>query len=307
MMFSHPWVLLFLSVPMVLLLWTWGWRRDRVPMPIDHAQHPKRRLLGAALGVSQGLPALLLTTAILILAGPQRMDDPRNERELTNIEICLDVSGSMGWPMATGANQVRYQVAMDAIGRFTEARRGDACGLTIFGGETVRWTPLTKDLDAIRLATPFLDPASQPIHMQSTRIGAALRACLATLSQQEEGDRMIVLVSDGQSADLGGGTATTIGAELRDAEIALYAIHIGDGEPPAQLGEVVGPTGGSVFAAHDRRALQEVFDEIDAMQSIKLKPASPTPVDWYAPFTLTGLLLLGAHLLTQLGLRAMPW
>ena len=307
MMFAHSWVLLFLAAPMVLLLWEWGWRRDRIAFPIDHARHRKRTLLSPTLRLAAGLPALLLANAILLLAGPQRLDDPRNVRELTNIEICLDVSGSMGWPISTGANQVRYEVAMDAIGRFTEARQGDACGLTIFGGETVRWTPLTKDLDAIHLATPFLDPENQPIHMRSTRIGGALRACLATLSQQEEGDRMIVLVSDGQSQDLGGGEAGRIGGELRDAEIPLFAIHIGDGEAPAQLSEVVGPTGGGVFAAHDRQALQRVFDEIDGMQKAKLKPASPKPIDWYAPFALAGFVLLGLHLLAQFGLRYTPW
>lgn len=307
MMFAHSWVLLFLAAPMLLLLWEWGWRRDRIPFPIDHAAHRPRRVLGASLKVAAGLPSLILANAIVLLAGPQRLDDPRNLRELTNIEICLDVSGSMGFPMSTGANQVRYEVAMDAIARFTEARQGDACGLTIFGGETVRWTPLTRDLDAIRLATPFLDPDSQPIHMRSTRIGGALRACLATLSQQDEGDRMIVLVSDGQSSDLNGGEAGRIGRELRDAEITLFAIHIGDGEAPGQLSEVVGPTGGSVFAAHDRRALQQVFEEIDAMQLVKLKPASPEPVDWYGPFALLGFALLGAHLLAQLGLRYTPW
>jgi Ca-activated chloride channel homolog len=307
MMFAHSWALLLLAVPVVLLLWEWGWRQDRTPFPIDHALHRKRHALGFGLRVAAGLPALLLANGVLLLAGPQRMSDARDERELTNIEICLDVSGSMGWPISTGANQVRYEVAMDAISRFTQARKGDACGLTIFGGETVRWTPLTRDLDAIRLATPFLDPKTQPAHMRSTRIGGALRACLATLTQQEEGDRMIVLISDGQSSDLGGGAAGEIGRELRDADISLFAIHIGDGEAPAQLSEVVGPTGGAVFAAHNRPALQQVFDEIDSMKLSKLKPSAPKPVDWYRPFALAGFLLLGLHLLAQFGLRYLPW
>lgn len=307
MMFAHSWVLLFLGVPLLLLLWEWGWRSDRTAFPFDHAEHRRRRVLTGTLKLAAGLPALLLADAVLVLAGPQRLDDPRDVRELTNIEICLDVSGSMGMPMSAGANQVRYEVAMDAIARFTEARQGDACGLTIFGGESVRWTPLTKDLDAIRLATPFLDPDSQPPHMNSTRIGAALRTCLATLAQQEEGDRMIVLVSDGISSDLNGGNALEVGSELRDADITLYAIHIGDGEAPGQLHEVVGPTGGAVFAARDRSALQRVFDEIDDMEPAELKPASPKPVDWYGPFALAGLALLALHLLAQFGLRWMPW
>ena len=43
------------------------------------------------------------------------------------------------------------------------------------------------------------------------------------------------------------------------------------------------------------------------MQKAKLKPASPKPIDWYAPFALAGFVLLGLHLLAQFGLRYTPW
>ncbi len=307
MLFLHPWVLLFLLLPILLLLWEGAWRQDTTALPFDHAAHRRRRVLGGLLRGASVLPALLLAVAVVLLAGPQRMGGPRQIRELTNIEICLDVSGSMGWPLARGANLVRYEAAMEAIAAFTDQRRGDACGLTIFGGETIRWTPLTKDLDAIRQATPFLDPTRQPPHMRSTRIGGALRACLATLSQEEDGDRMIVLVSDGESQDLGGGEAGKVGRELSDADISLFAIHIGDGDAPAQLYEVVGPTGGHVYAAHDSSGLEQIFAHIDEMQPAKLKPASPQPLEWYFPFAVTGLILLSLHGCALLGLRWTPW
>ena len=45
-------------------------------------------------------------------------------------------------------------------------------------------------------------------------IGLALRHCSDTLSEREEGDRMIILVSDGQSFDLSGGQDEVIAEEL---------------------------------------------------------------------------------------------
>ena len=51
--------------------------------------------LAAVLRLAESLPAALLAIAILILAGPQKWDEPRSKRVLTNIEFCVDVSGSM--------------------------------------------------------------------------------------------------------------------------------------------------------------------------------------------------------------------
>lgn len=43
----------------------------------------------------------------------------------------------------------------------------------------------------------------------------------------ETGDRMIILISDGQSADLGNGQEEEVGKELLQNRICVYSIHIG--------------------------------------------------------------------------------
>jgi Ca-activated chloride channel homolog len=151
MTFLYPWALLFLCVP-VLLFWTVIGRRPGVVMPFDHQSHGSRgRWLRWGLGM-----------AIVMLARPQMLKQPRAERLLTNVQICMDVSGSM-----SGG---RYRMASKAITDFTTAREGDAFGLTLFGSHQIRWIPLTKDLKAIRNAMPFADPERQPIHMSGTAI-----------------------------------------------------------------------------------------------------------------------------------------
>ena len=107
MTFLHPWVLLLLAIP-VLLAWTAISRRPGVVVPFDHGPDPPpRRALQATLGVFDMVPLMLLATAIVVLAGPQTLQQPRRERSLTNIQICLDVSGSM-----TGRN---YELAAQAM------------------------------------------------------------------------------------------------------------------------------------------------------------------------------------------------
>lgn len=305
MSFEHPFALLLLAIPLLLGLREGASRRAGLLLPFDHAPLRRRRLLFGLLLGAQLLPYLLLAVVVLLLAGPRQLASSRVQREVTNIEICLDVSGSMGWSMGRG--RTRYEGAMEAISGFTRARRGDACGLTIFGGEVVKWTPLTKDLDAIRLATPFLDPKKMPRHMNATRIGAALEHCLATLSLREQGDRLIVLISDGESQDLGGGNARRVGEDLAAAEVTLYAIHIGEDSPPAQLYEVVRPTAGQVFAANDASALGQIFAHIDAMEPARLEPSGAEPLPHERPFVLAGLALLALHLACALGLRYTPW
>ena len=106
---------------------------------------------------------------------------------------------------------------------------------------------------------------------------------------------------------LNGGNAARVGMELTEAHITLYAIHIGDGAAPSQVFEVVGPTGGRVFSAHDSAGLDSIFEHIDRMEPAKMKPAGAEPIDNQAPYALAGLALLATHVLALFGVRYTPW
>jgi len=216
----------------------------------------------------------------------------------------LDVSGSMTSEFGEGT---QYDAAMESIEDFTSRRTGDAFGLTIFGNEVLRWTPLTQDVSAIRSATPFLRPELLPGHFGGTEIGKAILFCQKTLARRGEGDRLIILLSDGESADLGTMRSRTIGANLAADQIVLYAIHIGEGAPPQDLYELCRPTRGRVFAAGNPVALSNVFAHIDRMQPVELKPSAVERVDLFAPFAASGLGILGFYVLSLFGLRFTPW
>src|SRR5262249_544613 len=132
--FAYPMVLLLLAVPVLLLAFVWARRwllpTRRVVLPLDRAVGRSGWWWWPFITLAGPLPPLLLAVVVLILAGPQRTGSPQQKRSLTNIEFCVDVSGSM---MSTYGEGTRYDAAMKAVDQFLDYRKGDAFGLTFFG------------------------------------------------------------------------------------------------------------------------------------------------------------------------------
>ena len=305
MLLARPFLLLLLALPIALIVLQWKFKARTVPLPFDHRPHRRRPFLGFLLDTVSSLPAFILAAVIIILAGPRRFEQPRTEREMTNIQFCLDVSGSMTAPFGSGT---RYDGAMSALNEFLAFREGDSFGLLVFGDSNLQWVPLTTDVSAFACAPPFLRPENLPNWFRGgTFIGKALRESEKLLLAADEGDRMIVLFSDGASFDLRNGQDVAIAQSLKDNNIRVYGIHIAEGAPPPEVAVIASMTGGEVFAAGDPNALEVVFKRIDEMQQAPIKRLTPDPVDNFKPFAIAGLSLSGLWLLSLFGLRYTPW
>ncbi|MEO5912941.1 MAG: VWA domain-containing protein [Luteolibacter sp.] len=304
MTFAHPWSFALLLLPLGLAVFFWKRGGRRIPLPFDHQPLPRARLMGFLLKSADLLPLLLLTTAIFILAGPRRFEQPRSEREMTNILFCLDVSGSMTSPFGSGT---RYDAAMGAVNDFISFRKGDAFGLTVFGSSVLNWVPLTNDVSAFKCAPPFLRPENLPPWFGGTMIGMALRAAEKTMLAGDSGDRMIVLITDGESYDLENGQDVAIAQSLKANGIKLYDVHVAEGGVPDTVGVIASITGGEVFSAGDPGTLKAIFAKIDEMQKAPMKRVTPDPVDFFEPFSMAGLGIGAMYLLTLFGLRHTPW
>lgn len=304
MPFAH-WPLLALAmIPLAVLAWVW-WRQGRnVVLPFDHGIQRHGAWLGRTVNTVASLPPLILLLVVLVLALPQQFSEPRTKREMSNIELCVDVSGSMTASFGAGT---RYDASMDAINEFLDFRSGDAFGLTFFGNSVLHWVPLTTDTSAVRCAPPFMRPEVVPPWFGGTEIGKALLACKRRLADREEGDRMIILVSDGASSDLYQGNDEVIARRLREDRIVVYAIHISDTEVPAEIANITGATGGGVFQPGDKEALRGVFGTIDQMQQAKLVKIGADVMDAFGPFCVAILVLLVAWTLLSVVLRYTPW
>lgn len=305
MSFHHPMLLWLLALPVVWGFWQWTRRGHPLVLPFDYGQQREGRRLGVLVNLANTLPALLLSVAILILAGPRRPAPPTNERILNNIILCLDMSGSM--TMRFGS-QSRFEAAVQAAKQFCEHRQGDAFGLTVFGAEYLHWFPPTKELSAIRNALPLIEPARRLPWFGGTLIAHALRGCQQRLVRTKEGDRAVILITDGGSADFANGGDRQVGQELADANIRVYTILIGsDFFGVDGIYTIAALTGGKVFRAEEPGALDTIFREIDQMQKARFKPTTADWVDFYRPLAFSGLGLGAAWLLTLFGLRYTPW
>ena len=305
MSFTYPALLFLLMLPALILTWVWRRHSQRLMLPFDHGVQGRGRGLAILINLAESVPALILAMAIIILAGPQQLSTPTTKRKMSNIEIAVDISGSM---TATFGSGTRYDKSMEAINEFLDFREGDAFGLTFFGNSVMHWVPLTTDASAFRCAPPFMDPNGQYIPgFGGTSIGKALRACRDVLVQRDEGDRMIILVSDGFSSDLRGGNAEEIARLLRKDNIVTYAIHIAESNVPDEIVNITALTGGEVFNPGDVEGLKTVFRRIDEMQETQLERTAAEIMDNFVPFCVAGLSLLGVCASSMFGLRYTPW
>ncbi|MCP4191007.1 MAG: VWA domain-containing protein [Planctomycetaceae bacterium] len=306
MSFSHHSILFLAIIPAMMIFWIWRRRDGGVVMPFDHGSQSSGTAVRFLVQLAESLPSLILLVVLLILAGPQKTGEPKTRRVLTNIEFCVDVSGSMTASFGEGT---RYDASMEAINRFLDFREGDAFGLTFFGVEVLHWVPLTTDVSAFRCAPQFMNPKNpgHPPWLGGTRIGKALSECRKVLASREEGDRMIVLISDGSSSDLFGDATEDLIRKLRADNISVYAVHIASGNIPDPIIEITARTGGEVFSPGDQDGLESVFRHIDEMQETRMEKVAAETTDNYVPFCISGLSLLGISLLGLFGIRFTPW
>jgi len=298
---SSEWFLLGV-IPLLLIFQVWLSKGQPITLPMDGGEASNQRFVRVLCNLAGMLPSLLLIIVIFILAGPKIKGKPEDEKIISNIQICLDSSGSM---RANFGGKNRYEVAMQAVKEFTEYREGDAFGLTVFGTEYINWVPVTKDTSAIALATPFLAPDRMSKWFGGTNIAKALRGSQQQLLQQEDGDRMIILVSDGVSGSPN--DTVDMAQELRNNKIVVYCIYIGSGNGSPEMNALAAITGGQVFGVNNPKALDETFRFIDKMEKAKFIKKEAKEEDYYKPFSIAGLSFLTLYLMSLYGLRYNPW
>ena len=304
MSFHHPQWLWLLALPVCWAYWQWVRRGHVILLPFDHGSQKEGRALRFLTHLAGTLPAFLLAIAVLMLAGPRTTSPPAEQRVQSNIIICLDISGSMHAPFGSQGN--RFDAATAAVREFCAFRKGDAFGLTIFGSEYIHWIPPTTELSAIDNATRYVRPENMPPWMGGTLIANALRGCRDALLKTKDGDRAIILISDGGSADFQDGGDRAVAQELAEHNIRVFSILVAEADGGGQA-LIASTTGGKAFTAGDRAALQDIFREIDSMQKSRFQPVAADWVDHYTPLSLAGLAAAALYAFSLLGLRYNPW
>ena len=310
MTFLYPKLLALLAIPVIIAFWEWVRPGQPLAMPFDHAKVGRGRFWQFLINSANCLPAGLLAIAILFLAHPVIFNPPEVERQLTNVQIVLDTSGSMKsphGPQTKGVNS-RFDSAMASIEQFLHYRKGDAFGLTVFSRNFVHWVPLTQDTEAIVLARPFIAPYVFPDEFWgNTFIGKALYGAAELLDQAKTGDRMIILLTDGLSNDIVPPKNSAIIADLQAKRIKVFVIFLIDQPVTPALVSIAQGSGGAAWPAVTPEALNEVFKKIDEMKKVVILEKKPRAADYYDPFFIPAMAALGLAILALFGIRYNPW
>jgi Ca-activated chloride channel family protein len=87
----------------------------------------------------------------------------------------------------------------------------------------------------------------------------------------------------------------------------IETIMLTGDEISAPLTHITRATGGEVFNAVTPAALASVFQRIDEMKKVVVLEKRPQVIDFYEPFLMPALSLLGLSILALFGLRFTPW
>jgi Ca-activated chloride channel family protein len=310
--FANPQYLWLLCIPVCLAFWEWVRKGHAIVLPIDHQNHKSGIFLALVIHTANMLPALLMATAILLLARPMTNAPPDVVRKATNIQILLDLSGSMDYAFgpqnASGDKPFqRIDAAMNAIEKFVDYRKGDSFGLTVYGKPFIHWVPLTPDTSAIMHARPFMTG-----FLESTRTLTSLAAATDKLVERAEGERMIILVTDGEynSEPDPERQVEELLRRFEDENVICYGVFISEKEVPELLRVVCEQSGGGMFNIEDEMkpgSLDELFTRIDAMTKVNMELKEPIAVDNFKPFILPAVIVLFLHVIALFGVRYTPW
>ena len=265
-------------------------------------------------------PSLLLAFAWILLcvaaARPQELGEPIEPPQSgRDLMLALDLSGSMDEPdMQLGGRPVdRLTAAKAVLADFLDRRSGDRVGLLVFGRRAYALTPLTPDRESVRQQ---LQDSVVGLAGQETAIGDAIGLAVKRLRDQPEGQRVLILLTDGvntagllepeKAAQLArdNGVRVHTVAFGGDGAMSVFGFQLpmpggGDEIDEATLRGIAEQTGGQFFRARDTEALAGIYAEIDRLEPVERPgPAVRPRVERYAwPLGLALLLALLAFVL----------
>jgi Ca-activated chloride channel family protein len=224
--FTNPqWLNGLFLVPLIIFAMLYGARRRRgallsfVGPDLSTPLAPGRSWRKSALKALLKLCGYVLL--ILALAGPRFGTHlVKVEREGIDLVIALDVSLSM---MAEDMKPNRLERAKQEIADLVHGLSGDRVGLVAFAGDAFVLCPLTVDYNAALMfaRTAGVDIVSEP----GTAIDKAIRKSAAMFDETTKSDKVVILVTDGESHQ---GKPITAAEEADRQGVRIYSIGIGN-------------------------------------------------------------------------------
>ncbi len=140
-------------------------------------------------------------------------------RKGLDILFAVDTSKSM---LTQDVKPDRLTRAKMAVSDLVDKLDGDDVGLIAFAGDAFLQSPMTLDYDAFRESLAALDTSVVP--RGGTDIARAISEAQAAFSTENDHDKILVLITDGE--DLEGGAVTAAEAAAKDG-VKIFTVGVG--------------------------------------------------------------------------------
>lgn len=201
---------------------------------------------------------VLLSIALLFLsvgmARPQ-IGAILKEKEIKGAEIMvvLDVSNSM---LAQDYSPNRLERAKLAVSKLVDELHQDRIGLIIFAGQSFVQLPITSDYVSAKIFLNNITTESVPV--QGTALGDAIRTAARSFTQESEGSRAIILITDGENHEDDPVSAAKDAASV-GARVFCVGVGSPEGKPIPVNGELLKDENGDIVVTRlDERTLRDV-------------------------------------------------
>lgn len=165
---------------------------------------------------------LALSSVIIAVAQPQFGSKLKTEkRKGVELMIALDVSNSM---LAEDIQPNRLERSKRAISNLVDQLQDDKLGLIVFAGNAYTQLPITSDYSSAKLFLGSVNTKIVP--QQGTAIGAAIRLATNSFSPQFEGNKAIIIITDGENHE-----DNAVDAAKQALEQGIKVHTIGMGSP----------------------------------------------------------------------------
>ena len=309
MTLSQPWVLLLILLPPVLRLVAPPYRESRQAIRVPWFKRMATLLQqqpsdGAVIADAKKSELLFLwllwILIVLALARPQFLEPPVSRVLATrDLMLLVDLSGSMeaeDFTNSQGDKVDRLTAVKEVLDDFLARREGDRVGLIVFGNAAFVQVPFTQDLEATR---QLLEETAVRMAGPRTAFGDAIGLGITLFERSEVEHRVMIALTDGN--DTGSKVPPPQAARIaKDNDIIIYVIGVGD---PAAIGEekldeealtaVASTTGGRYFHAADRDQLEEIYTELDRIDTRETEAETYRPRSDLFHWPLGAFLLLG--------------
>ena len=324
--FANPeffWLLLLLPL---MLLWYWFWNKKsqaNVTFSTTIAFKKTKSWSDALYHLLFVLRMIAIALIVVALARPQTHSENAKTKITDGIDIvmAIDVSASM---LSQDLKPNRFEALKKVASQFVKDRPNDRIGLVIYAGESYTKTPVTTDKSII------LNALSEITYGQiedGTAIGMGLATAVNRLKESKAKSRVIILLTDGvnntgfidpqTAAELAaeyGIKVYTVGIGTNGMALSPYALNADgsiiyrmqqvDIDEPL-MNKIAQVTKGRYFRATNNQKLQQIYDEINQMETTKIEEFKYTEVDekfrWWV--LVAGVLLLLEFVLKHTLLR----